>query len=90
MEAVQENSSIKRTFQQPVYAKIVQAEAKRSLLILVRRSLSYAKIAQAETKRSLLILVRRSLSYAKIGIYSELYNCFVEIIMGTDKGGAAG
>ena len=85
MEAVQENSSIKRTFQQPVYAKIVQAEAKRSLLILVRRSLSYAKIAQAETKRSLLILVRRSLSYAKIGIYSELYNCFVEIIMGADN-----
>ena len=63
MEAVQENSSIKRTFQQPVYAKIVQAEAKRSLLILVRRSLSYAKI----------------------GIYSELYNCFVEIIMGADN-----
>ena len=63
MEAVQENSSIKRTFQQPVYAKIVQAEAKRSLLILVRRSLSYAKIE----------------------IYSELYNCFVEIIMGADN-----
>lgn len=46
MEAVQENSSIKRTFQQPVIAKI--------------------------------------------GIYSELYNCFIEIIMGADKGGAAG
>lgn len=46
MEAVQENSSIKRTFQQPIYAKI--------------------------------------------GIYSELYNCFIEIIMGADKGGAAG
>lgn len=46
MEAVQENSSIKRTFQQPVIAKI--------------------------------------------GIYSELYNCFIEIIMGAEKGGAAG
>ena len=90
MEVVQENSSIKRTFQQPINAKIVQAEAKKSLLILVRRSLSYAKIVQAEAKKSLLILVRRSLSYAKIGIYSELYNCFIEIIMGAEKGGAAG
>ncbi|KGI22140.1 hypothetical protein [Hoylesella timonensis] len=90
MEAVQENSSIKRTFQQPVYAKIVQAETKKSLLILVRRSLSYAKVAQAEDRESLLSLLRRSLPYAKIGIYSELYNCFVEIIMEAEKGEAAG
>ena len=90
MEAVQENSSIKRTFQQPIYAKIVQAEAKKSLLILVRRSLSYAKRIRAERNQACLKLLRRSLFYAKIGIYSELYNCFVEIIMGTDKGGAAG
>ena len=107
MEAVQENSSIKRTFQQPVYAKIVQAEAKKKFTFLVRRSLSYAKVAQAEDRGSLLALLRRSLSYAKrvraernqaslkllrrslfyakIGIYSELYNCFVEIIMGADN-----
>ena len=90
MEVVQENSSIKRTFQQPINAKIVQAEAKKSLLILVRRSLSYAKRIRAERNQACLKLLRRSLFYAKIGIYSELYNCFIEIIMGAEKGGAAG
>lgn len=85
MEAVQENSSIKRTFQQPVYAKIVQAEAKKKFTFLVRRSLSYAKRVRAERNQASLKLLRRSLFYAKIGIYSELYNCFVEIIMGADN-----
>ncbi|EFA97230.1 hypothetical protein HMPREF9019_0038 [Hoylesella timonensis CRIS 5C-B1] len=50
----------------------MQAEAKRSLLVLVRRSLSYPKIVQAEAKRNLLVLVRRSLSYAKVLQFSDL------------------
>ena len=68
----------------------MQAEAKKNLLILVRRSLSYAKRIRAERNQACLKLLRRSLFYPKIGIYSELYNCFVEIIMGAEKGGAAG
>ena len=63
----------------------IRAERNQACLNLLRRSFFYAMTVQAETRESLLILVRRSLSYAKIGIYSELYNCFVEIIMGADN-----
>ena len=49
-----------------LFAKIVQAEGKGSLLTLLRRRLSYAKTAQTESSQTAFELLRCSLFYAKI------------------------
>ncbi|TGX83831.1 hypothetical protein E5358_01230 [Palleniella muris] len=52
----------------------MQTECIKSLLLLLRCSLSYAKIMQTECIKSLLLLLRCSLSYAKVvNIFRESY-----------------